>query len=321
MLRTLLGGMLALPLCLAGPNLALAQAGGLPGVFGSSNNAPVYLAQSADPRIAQLEEQIRQLSGLVEELNFQVLQMQDQLQRMQEDNEFRFQELEQGRAGTAGSDQRSEVTPPAPQDGPATAPGGDLAAVPSLPQDGEVLGAPPRDFGSITFDGQGNVRESTQAPQPLPPATAQTPQPSSPAAADDTTVAALPPANDADELYRNSYEFILSGDYGTAEQGFRELIERYPGAEIESDAHFWLGEALLAQEKPREAAEIFLSASRSFPQSRKAPEMLYKLGVSLVALDQRDVACATFAEVANRYPQASDAIQERVRQEQALASC
>ncbi len=47
-------------------------------------------------RVQQLEEQLRQLNGRVEEMSFQLLQMQEQLRKAQEDNEFRFQELEGG---------------------------------------------------------------------------------------------------------------------------------------------------------------------------------------------------------------------------------
>jgi TolA-binding protein len=46
-----------------------------------------------------------------------------------------------------------------------------------------------------------------------------------------------------------------------------------------------------------------------------------KLGVSLVGLNQRDVACATFSEIGKRYPQTSSALKERIKQEQALAAC
>ena len=65
---------------------------------------------------------------------------------------------------------------------------------------------------------------------------------------------------------------------------------------------------------------MFLAANKDYPKSRKAPEMLLKLGVSLVNLNQRDVACATFSEVGKRYPQTSAALKERVKQEQALAA-
>ena len=139
--------------------------------------------------------------------------------------------------------------------------------------------------------------------------------------ADDTQVAALPATDNPDELYRNSYEFILSGDYSTAEEGFRDHVKRFPSDQKAADAHFWLGEALLAQKKYRDAAEVFLAANKNYPSSKKAPDMLLKLGISLAGLDQKDVACATFAEISKRYPDATGALKDRVKQEQALAAC
>ena len=286
-----------------GFRLLLLSALALPLMF----SAPA-MAQT-DPRVSALEEQVRQLSGTIEELNFQILQMQDQMRRMQEDFEFRFQEIEQG-GGSSGSPSfdRQGALPTEPGSSQST------AEIIDNEQGGSAqLGAPPREFGSIVFDAQGNVVGANVLDNP--PSSQTLPS-------DNTVVAALPPSGDGpDALYRNSYEFILSGDYATAEAGFRRFIDEHAGNENEPDARFWLGEAQLAQEKHRDAAETFLSASRDFPESRKAPEMLYKLGVSLHGLNQRDVACATFAEVSRRYPAASEALMERVRQGQSAASC
>ena len=322
-LRTFFGGIVALPILLSGAAQARDTVDGapasaaapaiafsmpslrLPGAAQPAPRAePVQYAQVTDPRVAQLEEQVRQLTGTLEELNFQILQMQDQLRRMQEDNELRFQEIEQKRSDAGGA------APTQDRASADTGSGDDeyYAAAPRVEDGSEVRGTPPRTFGTITFDENGNA---TGAGLPE-------------ASGDDgnTAVAALPSGSGGDdELYRNSYEFILSGDYGTAETGFRDLLAQYPDSEHAADAHFWLGEALLAQEKPREAAEIFLAASRDFPQARKAPDTLFKLGVSLAALNQRDVACATFTEVLQRYPDTTDALRERIKQEQALASC
>lgn len=280
-------------------------------------------AQASDPRVAQLEEQVRQLNGLVEELNFQILQMQDQLRRMQEDNELRFQEIEGQRSDVGGGDAPASNHAAAdPGSGDDEFYGADQPQVANRPGESggagseQVLGEPPRTLGSITFDADGSPRVAAPANPAQPGGN------TAPAPLDDETVAALPSGGgDDDELYRNAYEFILSGDYSTAEAGFRDLIARFPESAHGADAHFWLGESLLAQQKPREAAETFLAASRDYPQARKAPDMLFKLGVSLAAMQQRDVACATFSEVLQRYPQASDALKERVKQEQASSSC
>jgi tol-pal system protein YbgF len=290
-----------------------APAIGLPGARDAARPL-VQFAQAGDPRVVELEEQVRQLNGLVEELNFQVLQMQDQLRKMQEDNEFRFQQLEGSGDGvmdpSGARNQRGEA------EGIETIidnPEGSLARAPDQSTTPR-LGEPPRTLGRITFDAQGNPIQ-VQGETGLPGVETGAPQ------TDNTRVAALPSTDDPEELYRNSYEFVLSGDYALAEEGFSDHIARFPSDQRAADAHFWLGEAQLGQQKYREAAQTFLAANRDFPDSRKAPDSLLKLGISLAAMDQRDVACATLAEVGKRYPQASPAILERAKQEQAKASC
>ena len=192
-----------------------------------------------------------------------------------------------------------------------------------------ITGAPPKNFGTITVDKNGNVVNAetdpqASAPAQAPSATASAPSAETPAKkskSGGTQVAALPSTNDPDELYRNSYQFILSGDYPTAEQGFRDHISRFPKDAKAADAHYWLGESLLGQQKYRDAAEVFLAASKDYPKAKKAPDMLLKLGVSLVGLKQNDVACATFNEIGKRYPDVSVTLKERIKQEKALAAC
>ncbi|TIP98035.1 MAG: tol-pal system protein YbgF, partial [Mesorhizobium sp.] len=205
---------------------------------------------------------------------------------------------------------------------PADGQSGEVIVESPTGEPGTVIpGTPPKTFGTITVDKNGNVVEGkAHAP-------AQNAVPGDQAAgdqagkSDDTVVAALPATDDPEELYRNSYQFILSGDYSTAEQGFRDHIARFPKDAKTADAHYWLGESLLGQQKYRDAAETFLAASKDYPKAKKAPDMLLKLGVSLVGLNQRDVACATFGEIGKRYPNVSGALKERVKQERALAAC
>jgi tol-pal system protein YbgF len=301
---------------------------GLRGVFEVNRRAaPVLVAQAVDPRVTELEEEIRKLSGTIEELNFQVLQMQEQLRKMQEDNEFRFQELEggKGQAG-AGTNKKSDATTDPAKDKAAsdsTAPATGDAAAQTAPDGGNAdaaaadpqnPAAPQVDLGTITVDKDGNISGGTVGkPVDLLDGAGKP--------SDNTTVAALPATDDPEELYRNSYEFILSGDYGTAEAGFRDHINRFPADPKAADAHYWLGESLLGQQKFRDAAEVFLAANHDYPDSGKAPDMLLKLGISLNGLKQHEVACATYTEIGKRYPGASDALKKRVKQEEALAAC
>jgi len=319
------------------------------GIFGKKEKPEQQqIAQQQDgTTAASLEEQLRQMNGKIEELNFQVLQMQEQMRKQQEDNEFRFQQLEGGSSGQPPAQKKSEA---APQDGdtgnsvaeaPATQAPADSGAQSDGGQSvGEVIvesqtgdpgkvitGTPPKTFGTITVDKNGNVVDAGGNTQAIAPAEGAAPAAEAPATgpktgkSNGTVVAALPSTNDPEEIYRNSYQFILSGDYSTAEQGFRDHISRFPKDAKAADAHYWLGESLLGQQKYHDAAEVFLAASKDYPKAKKAPDMLLKLGVSLVGLKQKDVACATFGEIGKRYPDISAALKERVKQERALAAC
>ncbi|MEP6306356.1 MAG: tol-pal system protein YbgF, partial [Lentilitoribacter sp.] len=88
-----------------------------------------------------------------------------------------------------------------------------------------------------------------------------------------------------------------------------------------SDAYFWLGEAYYSQGAFKDAARTFLDAHKAYPDANKAPDTLLKLGMSLVALDNRETACATYTEVGVRYPAASKAIKDKVASEQSRAQC
>jgi len=290
--------------------------------------APVTAsAQSVDTelRVQQLEEQLRQLNGKVEEMSFQLLQMQEQLRKAQEDNEFRFQELEGGKkksslekpeaqdtAKNTSGDQPPEVQP------------SDEAAQLDQPMDDSGnqidMGTPPIDLGKLKVDENGNVLGADEADpnavakQDLPPPDTSTVDQS------DQTASLDPKSSDGDQ-YQSAYEQVLAGDYASAETGFTAFIASHPDSKKIADANFWLGEAQYSQGKFNEAAKTFLNAYKTYGKSEKAPEMLLKLAMSLAALDSRDTACATLREVAKAYPKASRAIITKVATEQKRLSC
>lgn len=276
--------------------------------------ARVQMVQSADPslRILELEEQIRALNGRIEEMSFQLLQMQEQMRKAQEDNEFRFLDLEGGGTQRNGSLERPATT---------TAPTDSVAGVitqtqePGLPAGSNAPAAPGEQvLGSIQLDENGmpliaTLNDNLANSSALPGV--------DPGVAPNQT-AALTSEND---VYQVAYAHVLSGDYTLAETEFRQFIEQFPNSERVADASFWLGEAQFSQGNFNESAKTFLNAHQSYGSSPKAPEMLLKLGMSLAALDNTETACATMREVTKRYPKASRAVISKVASEQKRLGC
>lgn len=297
----------------------------LQGIFGDGANrgqAQLVQAQAPDSqyRIGQLEEQIRQLTGRIEELNFRLLQMQEQIRQTNEDNEFRFQALEGGApVGGASSGDRTEAAPQTQSQagtGAADASGGGNLPGTPPPVSPSTTGstapgadtAPPEQtLGTITFDSQGNLEQTVDSSTP-----------GANAAGSDMAALNL---DDPDVLYQDAYRRLMAGDYAVAEAAFRDYIDIHPDGAHVADANFWLGESQYSQGNFNDAARTFLNAHQTYPESEKAPEMLLKLGMSLAALENRDTACATYREVLSRYPDVSAGVREKVEREQRNASC
>ncbi|MDR6816901.1 tol-pal system protein YbgF [Neorhizobium sp. 2083] len=306
---------------------------------------PVILAQSNDAvRIQQLQEEVRQLNGRIEEMSFQLLQMQEQIRKTQEDNEFRFQDLEKKKRteadDTTGKPAVASNRAPAaqPPSQPSTAPvqsSDDVARIIDSPSSQGLGGAtapgrapPPTTLGSIDLDASGNPRAATRNDRAnnaagLPGVdTGPQVQPKTPPAStgrpDPQQTASLGSENDA---YQTAYNHVLAGDYPLAEKEFNGYLTAYPKGAKVADASFWLGESQYSQGKYNDAAKTFLNAHQTYGKSPKAPEMLLKLGMSLAALDNTETACATLKEVGRRYPTAPKAVLAKVGSEQKRLAC
>ncbi len=297
------------------------------GQISNQGGKPLQLAQSNDAafRINQLEEEMRALNGKVEDMTFQLLQLQEQIRKMQEDNEFRFQELEKrGDAGSAASADENKVaqsgdeslgkSKPSDQTGESGGSDGDLNDTLTAEildgkeavQPEKKLGEPPISLGTLTFDGDGKLVDSNVG-KPID-LTGKQPD-----------VVDLP--QDPQQLFDLGYQYVQAGEYQQAEEVYQRYVADYPGAEKESEAKFWLGESLFSQGKYEEAAKIFLENHKQSPDSPLGAQNLLKLGVSLAGLDQRELACATYAEVPKKYPKLSNSVRKRVEVEQRAAKC
>ena len=308
-------------------------------------------------RLDRIENQMRQLTGLVEQLQFRNQQLEQQIRKQQDDNEYRFQELSSSRGAAPAAPGRA---PAAPQQGrapaaqatpaaPAATPGRrgdafDPAQNPAAPGVPRTLGGgpgaaplpPEQDSAAVVSDEPVGVPGGRTSGAPLDLSTlagnasrdpALVPQVRTDAQGSRdpgrTQVATLPPTQSPRDEYDLGYGYVLRKDYALGEQTLRSFLKKYPGDKLAPEAEYWLGESLFQRQRYREAAEAFLKMSTNpkYEKEAKAPDSLLRLGQSLAALGEKETACAALGEVARKYPRAATGVKQGVEREQKRVKC
>ena len=224
------------------------------------NTAPSTAALSSTyemmKRIAQMQTEIQQLTGKVEEQTFQIEELKKQQKTMYTDFDDRIQNLEN----------KSGAAVPPPLDAPAD---------PSVPTDPSA--APPPAPTTL------NLPSSSSQPQGSTPdkadklsaAPTQEPAPA-PAAATDTGIAQVPESEQQE--YQQAYDDLRNGRTDRAITGFNAFIASHPGSGYASNAQYWLGEAHRVNQDNGAARKAFTAVIETYPNSAKVPDALLKLG-------------------------------------------
>ncbi len=291
--------------------------------------APAAAQQNAAQlavQIQEMQEQIRLLTGQVEGLQFQLTQMQTLLERQNEDNEFRFQQLEGGAGGKpqAATDPATAPAQQLPQTQTQTQTGSIQQlpstpdALPQLSTDGTPGEGQPMDFGlgdsqdPMLNGGQGgtlgtldeNVNLGGSRPLDL--------------SLDSGTKVS---SGDAKAQYDAGYEAIVRGDYAFAQEQFQQFVELYPDDPLAADATNWLGEAMIQQGQYDDAALLLAEGYKKYQSDRRAPDLMLKLGTALNGTEQKELACRTFFTLEKRFLDLSAAFKQRLAEEKSKAQC
>jgi tol-pal system protein YbgF len=115
----------------------------------------------------------------------------------------------------------------------------------------------------------------------------------------------LPPAGAAggeQASYDAAFNALKGADYPKAIQSFQAFLATYPSSPLASNAQYWLGEAYYVTREYDSAMAAFRKVTTDWPDSRKAPDALVKVGFTQAALGRASEARATLEEVTRRFP-------------------
>jgi len=249
---------------------ALEQAVGAAGAGAGQSQAQVVM------QLQQMQAELRQLRGMVEESANQVQQLQKRQREFYLDLDGRLGALEAG-----GSPPSGAAAPPAE-------PGIDGAA-PTVPPGAAAGVVPPAGPGPSS-----SAADAGPVERPVPSVSDAAPvvaPPPAPMPADQ--VASVAPTADAggeQAAYRAASELLRIGRYEDAIAGFQAQLQQYPGGSLADNAQYWIGEAYYVTRQFDRALAEFQRVANEYPQSPKAADAMLKVGY--IQYERRQFAAA-----------------------------
>ena len=242
-------------------------------------------------RMNALEDELRSMTGTIEGLNHQIRTLNERLDKLVGDVDYRLGALEKqaGRGGPApAGDSKTGAAPPSRSES-------------QTPPGPASQGAEPRTLGTLSAKDPASAESQPKA------------QPASPGSA-------LPPGTPK-EQYAYAFGLLRQANYEQAEAALREFIKGNPDDPLTGNARYWLGETHYVRAEYLKAAEVFAENYKLDAKGTKAPDTLLKLGMSLANLDKKQQACLTFDELRKRFPDAPAIIKSTAAKERSRAGC
>ena len=107
--------------------------------------------------------------------------------------------------------------------------------------------------------------------------------------------------------YQASFELLKQGRYDEAARALRQFMVAFPDSEYADNAQYWLAETHYVTQDYQTALKEFQVVLDRFPESRKLPDALLKIGFCNYELQQWSGARDALTTVAGRYPETTAA--------------
>ena len=105
-----------------------------------------------------------------------------------------------------------------------------------------------------------------------------------------------------EDQFQLAFDLLRNQRFEEAKTSFLIFIDKNNDNVLSGTAHYWLGEIYLLKKEFREAALILAEGYQKFPESIKAPDMLFKLSQSLYEVDKKNDSCKTLEKLIIDYP-------------------
>jgi len=238
-------------------------------------------------KLNEIENQFRELTNKFEEVNFKLDKLSTRVTKIQSDTQLRFSDLESGTTNSVKDKKDKQVALPGS----------------SKPQD--FGAAPAYQTSNLPTEQSINSVESAQTVIAEEPEGRES----------------LLPDKPANEQYEFAVSFMKIGDYETAEFALKEFITKNKDHDLAGSAQYWYGETFRIRQLYSDAATAYLDGYQNYPKSKKAPDNLLKLGITMVQLGEKDQGCKMISGLKKEYPKASKSVLQKAQYEKKKFKC
>ena len=235
-------------------------------------------------KLNEIEDQFRQLTNKFEEVNFKLDKLSTRVTKIQSDTQLRFSDLE-GEGINTIKDKKVAL--------PGSAKPQDFGAAPGY----QTTNLPKEQSINSVESAQTVIAEEAEKRE------------------------SLLPNKPAEEQYEFAVSFMKIGDYETAEFALKEFIDKNKDHDLAGSAQYWYGETFRIRQLFSDAATAYLDGYQNYPKSKKAPDNLLKLGITMVQLGEKDQGCKMISGLKKEYPKASKSVLQKAQYEQKKFKC
>ena len=107
--------------------------------------------------------------------------------------------------------------------------------------------------------------------------------------------------------YQAAFELLKQGRYKEANAALRQFRVAFPDSSLADNAQYWLAETQYVTQAYDKALPEFQTVVERFPQSRKVPDSLLKIGFCNYELKRYDAARKALRTVVSTYPETTAA--------------
>ena len=106
-----------------------------------------------------------------------------------------------------------------------------------------------------------------------------------------------------EDQFQLAFDLLRNQKFILAKEALLEFIDNNKENVLSGSAHYWLGEIYILKKEYKDAALILAEGYQNYPNSIKAPDILYKLSDSLVNIDKKEESCNILKKLSEDYPE------------------